>query len=179
MKNVCTHQDGAGRILTTNNTILSYIGVKKETDERTFTISEDMTVYIIIKLFDGEGAFMIRPTEITDSTYEPYIDDIDTRLKKFEQQLRLFNSSGGNSPQTITINNLFVDYSAVICNIVTSSGKYNLTLPLKYIKSLGSSAYYEVETLLFYYVDDNTLTIKTGLGQSNPNISKIEIISLY
>ena len=91
----------------------------------------------------------------------------------------LYSNSFTASSATIDIPNLFTNYSAVVCNAVTTSGKYSVTLPLAYIKSLGTSEFYEADGLLFYYVDDSTLTVKTGLGQSNPTINSIKIINLY
>lgn len=123
---------------------------------------------------------MVRLPDITDTTFEPYIESVDERLNKFTSQKQLYsNTTGGSSPLTLTVSGLFEKYSAVICNIVTSNGKYSLTLPLQYIKSLGTSAYYEAEGLLFYYIDDSNIRISTGLAQSNPTISSIKIIGLY
>ena len=76
------------------------------------------------------------------------------------------STSLSTSTATIEIPNLFTNYCAVICNAVTTNGKYSITLPLAYIKSLGTSNFYEAEGLLFYYANDSTLTVKTGLGQS-------------
>lgn len=40
------------------------------------------------KVYDMTGqAIMIRSAEITDGTYEPYVDDVDTRLKDVETEL--------------------------------------------------------------------------------------------
>ena len=83
-----------------------------------------------------------------------------------------------SSPLTVNITGLFTVYTVVVCNVVTSDGKYSLTLPLQYIKSLGTSAYYEAWGLLFYYVDDNNIKISTGMGQSNPTINIVRIINL-
>ncbi|MDE5648778.1 MAG: hypothetical protein K2I33_02605 [Oscillospiraceae bacterium] len=92
----------------------------------------------------------------------------------------LYNATSlSSSSITIDIANLFENYSAVVCNVVTSGGRYSLTLPLSYIKALGTSEFYEAEGLLFYYVDDSNLNIKTGLGQVNPTISSVKIINLY
>lgn len=91
----------------------------------------------------------------------------------------LYSNSFTASSATIDIPNLFTNYSAVVCNAVTTSGKYSVTLPIAYIKSLGTNGFYEAEGLLFYYVDDSTLTVKTGLGQSNPTINSLKIINLY
>lgn len=91
----------------------------------------------------------------------------------------LYSESLDTSNVTINIPNLFTSYSAVVCNAITTRGPYSVTLPLNYIKSLGTSDFYTAGSLLFYYVDDNNLTVKTGLGQSNPTISSMEVISLY
>ena len=84
-----------------------------------------------------------------------------------------------SSPLTVNITGLFTAYTVVVCNVVTSDGRHSLTLPLQYIKSLGTSAYYEAEGRLFYYVDDNSIQISTGMGQSNPTINVVKIISLF
>lgn len=91
----------------------------------------------------------------------------------------LYSESLDTSNVTINIPNLFTSYSAVVCNAITTKGSYSVTLPLNYIKSLGTSDFYTAGSLLFYYVDDNNLTVKTGLGQSNPTISSMKVISLY
>lgn len=91
----------------------------------------------------------------------------------------LYSESLDTSNVTINIPNLFTSYSAVVCNAITTRGPYSVTLPLNYIKSLGTSDFYTAGYLLFYYVDDNNLTVKTGLGQTNPTISSMEVISLY
>lgn len=153
--------------LTTNNKV-------------TFTLTESKTVYLIEKINDGSMAAMIRYADITDGTYEPYVESVDERLNKFEAQLQLYsNTAISASYLNINISNLFTNYSAVLCNAVTSGGNYSLILPLKYIKSLGTGTYYTPGNLLFYYVDDNTMEIRTGLGQSNPTISNVKIIGLY
>ena len=146
-----------------------------------FTLTEDKTIYIVEKVNNGCIATMIRKADITDNTYEPYVESIDERLNKFETQTLLYSDStaGKDSPLTVTVSGLFTNYSAVVCDIATSSDRYNVTLPLKYIKSLGTETYYYANDLLFYYVDDNNIKICTGLGQSNPTIGRLEIISLY
>jgi len=157
-----------------------------EGESKKFTATESKSYTYRIAIYSGTTVNnlvfkpMIRLADITDDTYEPYVDDVDTRLNKFTSQKQLYsNTTGGSSPLTLTVSGLFEKYSAVICNIVTSNEKYSLTLPLQYIKSLGTSAYYEAEGLLFYYVDDSNITVRTGLGQSNPTISSIKIIGLY
>jgi septal ring factor EnvC (AmiA/AmiB activator) len=123
---------------------------------------------------------MVRLPDITDTTFEPYVKSVDERLNKFETQKQLHNNTtGGDSPLTVTVSNLFTSYSAAICNVVTSSEKYSVILPLRYIKSLGTSTYYTAEDLIFYYVDDSNIKISTGLGQTNPTISSIKIVGLY
>ena len=156
--------------------------------EMTFTPTSGTAYVIFYPNYSGSvltnsftaSEIMLRYADTTDNTYEPYVGSVDERLDKFTAQSQLYsNTTGGGSPQSVTISGLFTKYSAVICNIKTSGGNYSLTLPLRYIKSLGTESYYEAQTLLFYYIDDNTITIRTGLGQSNPTISGIEVISLY
>ncbi|MBE6846243.1 MAG: hypothetical protein E7508_11230 [Ruminococcus sp.] len=126
---------------------------------------------------------MLRYADITDSTFEPYSESADERFKKFEQQPLLYSSTTTEeSPLTVNIPGLFKNYSAVICQINTSNttGRYNLTLPLKYIKSIGTGSYYSADSqIMFEYADDNNLCIRTGMGQSNPTMSGVKIISLY
>jgi hypothetical protein len=120
---------------------------------------------------------MLRNANTTDDTYEPYVKSVKER---FESQTLVYsNTTSGSSPLTLTVSNLFVDYSAVICNMSTSNGSYSVLLPLRYIKSLGTSAYYTAEDLMFYYVDDSNIKISTGLGQTNPTINSIKIVGLY
>ena len=120
---------------------------------------------------------MIRYADITDGTFEPYVKSVKERL---DSQLLLYsNTSVSDSGLTVKISNLFVNYSAIICNVVSSSGRYTQVLPLKYIKSLGTETYYEAESILYYYVDDSNLTIRTGLGQSNPTMTQVYIVGLY
>lgn len=108
------------------------------------------------------------------------IESVSEEIDRFEEQPLLYsNTASGSSPHTVNVTRLFTNYSSVICNIVTSTGRYSLTLPLKYIKSLGKGKYYYADVLLFSYVDDDNLRIDTGLGQSNPTISSVNIIGLY
>ncbi|MBQ8435505.1 MAG: hypothetical protein IJX24_05795, partial [Oscillospiraceae bacterium] len=125
---------------------------------------------------------MIRDADITDSTFEPYTESVVERLDRFGQQELLYSIDSAESPLTVNIPGLFKNYSAVICQINTSTYtmRYNLTLPLKYIKSLGTGSYYSADSqLMFEYVDDNNIKIITGMAQSNPTISNVKIIGLY
>jgi len=149
-----------------------------------FTISTAATIGIMFKLFTQTCRIMIYNADVyTDDTYEPYADDVITRFERFEQQPLLYSSTiTEESPLTVNIPGLFRNYSAVICQMYTSNytDKFNLTLPLKYIKSLGTGSYYSAENqLLFEYVDDDNLCVRTGMGQSNPTMSGVKIIALY
>jgi hypothetical protein len=151
--------------------------------ELEFTTNSD-TTFITFRVgvaASGESItysnIMLRYADITDDTYEPYVKSIKERFDG--QSLVYSNTTGGSSPLTATVSNLFVDYSAVICNMSTSNGSYSIVLPLRYIKSLGTSEYYTAEDLMFYYVDDSNIKISTGLGQTNPTINSIRIVGLY
>ena len=84
-----------------------------------------------------------------------------------------------SSPLTITVNGLFTNYKLLVCNMTTSGGQISCMLPMGYIKSLNESYYLALNYALFKYVDDNTMTVYTGLGQINPTINKIELIAVY
>lgn len=145
--------------------------------EVNFTLIESKTLYLIEKVNNGSVAFMIRSADIIDDTYEPYVKSVKER---FDGQALLYNNTSvSDSVLTVNISNLFADYSAVICNIVTSNGRYTQVLPLKYIKSLGTSTYYQAGEMIYYYVDDSNLKIYTGLGQSNPTMTQVQIIGIY
>ena len=158
----------------TDTTFEPYV---ESVDERLNTNETEITKLILNK---QETEFKLNNVITSVGVNQAEIETLSENLNKFTSQSQLYsNTTDGSSPLTVTVSNLFAEYSAVICNVVTSSGKYSLTLPLRYIKSLGTSAYYEAEGLLFYYADDSTMTVKTGLGQSNPTINSIKIIKLY
>lgn len=152
---------------------------------------ENKTVtHVVITIASGYTANnlkfypMLRYADITDDTYEPYKSSLQEQINQLSDtsnsgKLLYSMSEVVSSPLTVNITGLFTAYTAVVCNVVTSNGKHSLTLPLKYIKSLGTSAFYEAEGILFYYVDDNKIKILTGLGQSNPAINAVKIISLF
>ena len=126
---------------------------------------------------------MLRYADITDSTYEPYQPSLQEQINQLSDtsnsgKLLYSMSEVVSSPLTVNITGLFTAYTVVVCNVVTSDGRHSLTLPLQYIKSLGTSVYYEAEGILFYYVDDNKIKISTGMGQSNPTINIVRIINL-
>lgn len=150
----------------------------------TFTLSQRTTVGMVIKPYSQTFTLMICHGDFEDESYVPYTNtSVDERFRKFESQPLLYSStSTEESPLMINIPRLFGNYSAVICQLYTSNytDKFNLTLPLKYIKSLGTGSYYSAESqLLFEYVDDDNLCIRTGMGQSNPTMSGVKIIALY
>ena len=152
---------------------------------------ENKTVtHVVISIASGYTANnlkfypMLRDADITDDTYEPYQPSLQEQINQLSDTSNsgklLYNMSEVvSSPLTVNITGLFTAYTVVVCNVLTSNGKHSLTLPLKYIKSLGTSAFYEAENILFYYVDDNKIKIATGLGQNNPTINAVKIISLF
>ena len=121
---------------------------------------------------------MLRYADILDDTYEPYQPSVQEQINNFgtQQQLLCDYSSSATSSVTIQITGLFSNYSAVICIVKYSYGRTSFTLPLKYIKSIGTSKEYSpVLDLGFRYVDDNNLLI----GGADAAISSVKIISLY
>lgn len=152
---------------------------------------ENKTVtHVVISIASGYTANnlkfypMLRYADIIDNTYEPYQPSLQEQINQLSDtsnsgKLLYSMSEVVSSPLTVNITGLFTAYTVVVCNVVTSNGKHSLTLPLKYIKSLGTSAFYDAEGILFYYVDDNKITISTGLGQNNPTINTVKIISLF
>ena len=121
---------------------------------------------------------MLRYADIVDDTYEPYQPSVQEQINNFgtQQQLLCDYSSAATSSVTIQITGLFSNYSAVICIVKYSYGRTSITLPLKYIKSIGSSKEYSpISELLFRYIDDNNLFI----GGADAAISNVKIISLY
>lgn len=121
---------------------------------------------------------MLRYADILDDTYEPYQPSVREQINNFgtQQQLLCDYSSAATSSVTIQITGLFSNYSAVICTVKYYLGTTSITLPLKYIKSIGKSKEYSpVLDLGFRYVDDNNLLI----GGADAAISSVKIISLY
>ena len=102
---------------------------------------------------------------------------------KSNQQL-LSSTADLNSPYTtVSVSGMFTKYSSAIFNISTSGGGYSITVPLKYVKSLGTSADYQVPVneasgkyISFKYVDNSNIYITSNLNSAA--IQKIEIISL-
>lgn len=121
---------------------------------------------------------MLRYADILDDTYEPYQPSVQEQINNFgvQQQLLCDYSSTATSSTTIQITGLFSNYSAVICIVKYSYGTTSITLPLKYIKSIGTSKEYSpVSDLGFKYVDDDNLLI----GGADAAIRNVKIISLY
>ena len=149
-----------------------------------FTTNSD-TTFITIRLgvlVSGESItysnIMLRYADILDDTYEPYQPSVQEQINNFgtQQQLLCDYSSAATSSATIQITGLFSNYSAVICIVKYSYGTINTTLPLKYIKSIGTSKEYSpVSDLGFKYVDDDDLFI----GGADAAIRNVKIISLY
>lgn len=149
-----------------------------------FTTNSD-TTFITIRLAVATSGnsitysnIMLRYADILDDTYEPYQPSVQEQINNFgtQQQLLCDYSSSATSSVTIQITGLFSNYSAVICIVKYSYGTTSFTLPLKYIKSIGTSKEYSpVSELLFRYIDDNNLYI----GGADAAIRSVKIISLY
>ena len=149
-----------------------------------FTTNSD-TTFITIRLGVSNSGnsitysnIMLRYADILDDTYEPYQPSVQEQINNFgtQQQLLCDYSSAATSSVTIQITGLFSNYSAVICIVKYSYGRTSITLPLKYIKSIGSSKEYSpISELFFRYIDDNNLFI----SGADAAISSVKIISLY
>ena len=149
-----------------------------------FTTNSD-TTFITIRLAVATSGnsitysnIMLRYADILDDTYEPYQPSVQEQINNFgtQQQLLCDYSSAATSSVTIQIAGLFSNYSAVICTVKYYLGTTSITLPLKYIKSIGKSKEYSpVLDLGFRYVDNNNLLI----GGADAAISNVKIISLY
>lgn len=149
-----------------------------------FTTNSD-TTFITIRLAVATSGnsitysnIMLRYADIIDDTYEPYQPSVQEQINNFgtQQQLLCDYSSAATSSVTIQITGLFSNYSAVICIVKYSYGTTSFTLPLKYIKSIGTSKEYSpISELLFRYIDDNNLFI----SGADAAISSVKIISLY
>lgn len=88
---ICTNNYGNIMILDVDGSQIANIGqknyAKKESGEINFTIESEKTIYIMAKIFDGITAIMIRHAEITDDTYEPYVDDLQTQIDELKAQI--------------------------------------------------------------------------------------------
>ena len=56
-------------------------------EEKSFTLSEATTIYVLAKIFDGKVAFMIRDADITDDTYEPYQPSLYEQIVALEERI--------------------------------------------------------------------------------------------
>lgn len=81
---------------------------------------------------------MIRSAEITDGTYEPYVDDVDTRLQKIDDSILNTleeidaNTSSNNVAGALALkelkNSRFIDTTNVLkSETITASGSYTAT----------------------------------------------------
>lgn len=81
---VCTNAYGNIMILSGEGTTIASIGQKNYANKTSgsveFTLDTEQTIYVMSKMFDGVTAVMIRYADITDNTYEPYHDDLQTQI---------------------------------------------------------------------------------------------------
>lgn len=81
---VCTNAYGNIMILSGEGTTIASIGQKNYANKTSgsveFTLDTEQTIYVMSKIFDGVTAVMIRYADITDDTYEPYQDDLQTQI---------------------------------------------------------------------------------------------------
>lgn len=106
---------------TTNNPVTCHIYITSG------TTVENLTFYP-----------MIRSAEITDGTYEPYVDDVDTRLQKIDDSILNTleeidaNTSSNNVAGALALkelkNSRFIDTTNVLkSEAITASGSYTAT----------------------------------------------------
>ena len=88
---VCTNSFGNIMVLTSDNTRIAIIGqsnyANKTSGSVEFTLDTEQTIYVMSKIFDGVTAVMIRYADITDDTYEPYQDDLQTQINNILARL--------------------------------------------------------------------------------------------
>ena len=170
------------RVRKSDNTIICDLPLSQTS--KSFSLNADDELYFIAVYTNvtanvqGTIKPMLRYADIIDDTFEPYQPSLQEQINNFgvQQQLLCDYSSAATSSATIQITGLFSNYSAVICIVKYSYGTINTTLPLKYIKSIGTSKEYSpVSDLNFQYVDDDNLFI----GGADAAISNVKIISLY
>lgn len=77
---VCTNSDGRAYILTGTQTQVVGVSTRETHIEKKFTLSEETTIYIMAKVYDGKVAFMIREVDITDDSYEPYKPSVQEQI---------------------------------------------------------------------------------------------------
>lgn len=78
---VCTSEYGYIWVLKADSTIVAVKPLlNNESGSVEFTLESDQTVYVFSKMFDGKIAAMIRYASISDSTYEPYTQDIQAQI---------------------------------------------------------------------------------------------------
>lgn len=92
---VCTNSDGRAYILTGTQTQVVGVSTRETHVEKKFTLANSTKIYVIAKVYDGKVAFMIREADITDDSYEPYSDNVDTRLTENKSNIAINKSTLG------------------------------------------------------------------------------------
>ena len=143
------------------------------------TTAADSMVWTLYNLSSGAENYS-EGTGVKVSSFMSIKNNADTATTVSAVQQNLFSQTGVNqSYLSVIVPNLFTAYKLIICNITTSKGSYSCMLPMQYIKSVGDNRYIVATDLIFVYDDDNTMTVRTGFGQSNPTIYSIDLIAVY
>ena len=83
---VCTNSDGRAYIIANGAQIVG-LSTRETHVEKSFTLSEATTIYVMAKVYDGKVAFMIRDADIIDDTYEPYQPSLYEQIIALEARI--------------------------------------------------------------------------------------------
>ena len=67
----------------------------------TFTLTETTTIGFVMKLFTQTCKLMIRYANITNNTYEPYVDDVDTRIADNKNDIKINETTLGYTKKNL------------------------------------------------------------------------------
>lgn len=91
-KTICSSAYGDIFVMDSSGNKILNIGQQnyynKSSGSKSFTLDSEQTIYIMIKCFDGQTGIMIRNADISDDTYEPYTDDLQTQINNLISQLK-------------------------------------------------------------------------------------------
>lgn len=113
--------------------------------ERTFTLTESKTLYLIEKVNNGSVAFMIRSADITDDTYEPYVDDVDTRITENKSNITINKTTLGYQKKNL-LNN---------ANVTKTAG--GVTFTVNSDKSVSLSGTSTSQVFLYFDFDEQLI----------------------
>ena len=126
---------------------------------------------------------MIRYDDITDDTYEPYIDSVDERLNNIENNLKddtlLYSGAPSTPNATITIDGLFTNYSvisiiAIVGDFAAEDSYRSATVSLSSIKTQSMTS----DDFNIKYVDDNNINIFSGMYSGAPSYVSLKIYAI-